>query len=341
MKKHILSILLIVVLVLTMTACGAFSNAALSESTEPTIIVSFSAKVKTTEANSATEATLTTEEDLKIFPLNYIFVEQMSEEDISEYMEEMVNISSIDTLSVADMYQLGWNFYTIWVCSNNHADFQPLACEAFTNVYNHAIEMEIPLDELGSWSYIPVVEILSKYFSSYQFDSGHYVRCCAFSTLEKEDALMVAQQAFDNPFLKNSCVLAKDAVNCPYPEIQNLGIERYIEISNSSYIECSFLTLNICLDLKDNSIANSSLSAEKLDKIRENIMQNSCHNFVYKYETFCNSTDKNIANNAFNHLLVLAENADAETTGLIQKVADLMHDADAANELLTVLETNS
>ena len=327
MFKHFFSILLILVMAFSMTACGSTST-----DNQLTTIE------ETTEANLDNFNIST----LKIDLINVPLLTEMTQEQITSIMEEMVNISSTEKLSISDMIFMGHNFNNIitFVPSVNVNDFEIQVIKAFDNVYNQSLEQQIPLEKLSSWTNIPVAEIQLKYFSGEFFDVED-VNCKALYTLKENDAVMVAETIFSNPALfEQSAFMIYDAIMCPYSEVQNIGLSVLTQISQTSQPIDSSIAFNICRILDTNDIINDTLTFEKINQIRKNIIENEHFDFVAKYLVFCNSSNEEVSNWAHASLLKVAKEADKETSSSIMELVNYLSNEEICIELLTLLEGN-
>lgn len=331
MRKHILFSILLVV-VLTMTACVSTRDTYATTS-EPTIIA-------TIEPKAVTSSEVTAE--LKVKSLTVDEIEGLTSEEISDLFSEMVHISKTETLGYKDMYQLGLNFHDIWWYNNsacNQAELEAKSYETFMNIYAQAIEQQIPMDLIYSWTFTPVSDVLYQYFSSDNFCLTLNVSCSGLYALEENDAIHVAEAFFKNPLFASNCNLAHNAINYPSSTVQDMGWNHLIAISKSSdpEIVSEYTTYDACVEIFEYShMYNNS---GKLSEIAKNILQNPDYDFVEKYTFFCNDYwDQNIFNLAFDSLVELSTKADEETSVLIKAVANNLYDDAVANELLTILE---
>lgn len=337
MKKRIFTIILVIAMVMAMTACvGNTAQITAAESVAETI-----ASIK--------EATDTAR------VRSYNELNTMSNEEISDYMAELVRISETENLSSQDMYELGGYFSNIWqanvsVCNMN--EYKVQAYMAFENCYEQAIEQQILLDELYSWTWVPVADVLCKYFSSDNFseERAKDLFCPAFYALSKEEALLVAEAVFDNPvFANNTWIAGLEVVHSPYTEVQEMGWEHLRALSKSSDSKVTERTSSICYNLFSAPEVLCYVDERNQDEVFEiarNIMDNTCYDFVDKYTYFCGSYEynTNINNLAIENLLNMAKDCNQETAEKIKAVADGLlngyHDTETANMLLNALEEN-
>lgn len=271
MKKRIISILLVMVLFCTMTACVGNSNAQ-SATVEPTTVV-ITAPVKI-------------EPDLKVLALSQEAIISMAPQEVFAWFDEMVQLSKTETLSYQDMQNIARSFKDIWWYDKHtfeRNEYEAKAYEVFINIYNQALERDIPLEDIRYWTWVPVAEIQELYFSSNQFSSTDSIVCDVLGELSEEDATRVAKTFFENPLFDTNCNLPFDAIfQNHYKEIMQMGVERLMTLSKSSNPE--------------------------------------------------------IADMAFDHILELAKNADEETFELIKQIVAQLCNTENANQLLNALE---
>lgn len=334
MKKRLLSTLLVMVIILTMTACVATTDTQSVSSEQSSFDIIELAVEETTSAKK--------EYKLKVRGLPLDIIEDMSPEDVSTFFDEMVNISKTETLCSQDMYQLGLNFHDIWWYNNancNQAELEEKSYETFINIYTQAIEQKISLDEIYSWTFTPVPEVLYTYFSSNNFSSTMNIACAGFYALEEDDAIRVAEAFFKNPLFATNTSFALSALNYPCDIVQDMGWAHLTKLSQSTDSVVSENTYRICQDIFTQAyIVNS---ADKFSEIAKNIMENPHYDFVEKYTFFYKDVmDENISNMAFESLFEMAKTANEETSALIQQVVSNLYGDAAANELLTILEKN-
>lgn len=234
MKKNILSILLVIVMVLTLTACVDSTNAqSQMTGTEPII----TAEVVADVAKSVPTTVL---------PEKFLWVDEiwaMSSEEISTYLADLVHISESKTLSSEEMYQLGNYFHSIWwykeVSGHGEFDFNmeeyaTQSYKAFINIYEQASEQNIPLNEMNSWAHIPVTDVLYKYFSSDNFSNAKDIASNGFYELSEEDALLVVKTVFANPVFAENVWIAADALHNSCTEIQEMGWNHLYELADNA-----------------------------------------------------------------------------------------------------------
>lgn len=338
MHKHIFRILLIVVMVFSITACSV------SNTDASTQYATIESTIETTTPIVQEEQKVNPDDfktyDEKIEIINLMVLLEMTQEEVSESMANMVTISSTEELAVYDMVNMAHNFNNIasFVSSVDATDFEIQATNAFNNVYNQAIKQQIPLENLSGWTSIPVVDIQLKYFSG-EFSSVENITCKALYYLDEHDAFNVAETIFSNrSFFKKSGIMVYDALMCPHYRVQLMGLAALTSISKTSDSISSTTTFNICKFLVTNSIINDVLTLEKLEEIRENIIKNENFDFITKYVLFCNSDDEEVSNWACSQLTEIAKQADLETAEQIREVTGYLWNEDFSNKLLYLLE---
>lgn len=317
MKKRILSILLVMVMILTMTACATKTD------TQATLFEDIGLYAS----------------DGRLSGVSLAVLLKLTSEEASAIMAELVSYSSTKELSIDDMNRIAMIFYNIcdFVPDFDVADFKTQSTKAFRNVYAKALEQNIPIEELDQWTYVCNLDILLKYFSS-DFSSVDSLDCNGIYGLNKDDAILLAETIFANPTFDGSHMIVYDALMCQYPEVNNIGLSVITRISKTSNPYDASSTFSLCRGYTTNSDINDVLTLEKLNEIRENIMENENFDFVTKYELFCNSSDEDVADAACNRLLSLAQDADEETAELIKQVAAKLHKDEAVSKLLHILE---
>lgn len=344
MKKYIISVLLVMVVLFTMTACSNSNNhLAVSPSTEPSETLSVEAEVETeVETTAETEAEAPT--------LRYLTrsqVEELGAEEISDFFAEMVSISETETLSADEMDLMGYNFFNIFnenpACDQDELEAQ--SYKAFCNIYEQAIESDVPLEKLSSWTHLPVTSILEKYFSSNNFEIPENACCYALWILSEEDVTKVAESFFKNPVMSVNtripCIVIMLDYNNSATDMAWLHFE---ELSKSNSPKTSKDVVSFTEQVCGNILTLND-HMEKASKIAENILENPYYDMHTKYYYFCNTfysfairgyTDDTIANIAIDSLFELAENADEETCNQLKELAENLY-ADLATQLLDVL----
>lgn len=324
MLKHVFQLLLALFIVFSMSACNA--SAEVPSETTISNIETF------TERNIYTSS-------IKIELINPSVLTDMSSDEVESVMENMVNISSTQELSASDMIHMGHNFNNIesFVLNVNKDVFESQAISAFNNVYNQCIEQQIPLEDISSWTNIPIAEIQIKYFSS-KFSSVEGVECNSLYFLDESDALTVVATIFDNPALfQNSSSIVYDIVSCPHQEVQKIGLNVLMHFSRSSKPIDSSITFNFCRMLNTNSIVNDVLTLEELNAIRDNIIENDNLDFMAKYYAFCNSDDEEVASWAQSSLIEVAKDCNDETAKSIKELINFLYDDALVSELLNIM----
>lgn len=351
MKKRIISILLVMVTLLTMTACVTASD---TQASEPTYIYAVDEKVDVDE--------------VKVKYLRAKDIQEMKQEDFSNFFADMVNISETEILTASDMYQLGHNFYSIWYhkhwnyidsSSYDEVEFEKHVNEVFENVYEQTIEFGIPLDEISSWESIPVTTILCKYYSSSNFYTTDHLNGYALSFLNEEDVSKVAKTFFKNPLMATNSHIPCAVIHCDYDNsVTDMAWKHLLSLSKSTTSRVDDFgnrsaTYSLCSDVLElvNTRAEEYANmhyVDKITRIAKNILENPHYDIYWKYLYFCyafydeNSQtykDETISNMAYDYLYELSENADEET---IKQIKDLciFLDPDISKELLAILENN-
>lgn len=331
MKKHIISILLSLVIILTMTACVS-NDTQLATSKLETIPTVEATVVKTVTTEE-------TEADLKVKTLKLDVIEAMTPEDVSTFFDEMIQLTENETLSYQNMYDIGLNFHDIWWYNNeacNQEELNEKSYEAFINIYNQAIEQHITLDKIYSWTFTPLPNVLYMYFSSDNFSSTDDIACASFYKLEEDDAIHVAEAIFGNPLFSTNAFLPFDVLSYPCDEIEEMGWKHLIALSNTTSPLVDENTYWICMQIFFQTAMYDNEA--KFIEISKNIMENPNYDFVDKYFFFCNDIpNEKISKMAYEKLYELARNADEETSLLIQQVASEMYNHDVAHKLLDLL----
>lgn len=337
MKKGIIGILLVIVMVLTMTACVNKTETQ-NETTETQLIAIVETRA---EVIALKEDMVFLEKSLSVDEIR-----AMNQEDISAYFEKLLRISETRTLSSEEMNHLGNCFEDIWwykvVCYPENfkldmEEFETQSCKVFNNIYEQACEQNIPLNELYSWTSIPVAQVLCKYFSSENFSETKDLSCNIFCELTEEDAHLVADAVFENPVFASNFVVATDALYNTCAEVQEMAWAHLDVLTKSFNPELTAYTEKLCHELLWECFEDE----EKLFDITKNIMDNPSFDFVVKYTLFSTyGWDDNIRNQAIENLFALAENAEEENAKLIEQVVNEMSDSEIANELLKVLKAH-
>lgn len=318
-------------MILTMTACVAKSD------TQATTTI----ELTTTEATTVnTEA----DHECKVEPLDIYYesgLPQMTHEEISDYLEEMVHIAATEDLCWFDMNTMGHNFVYIWEFYNSYCDkteFEVQAIAAFNYVFEQANEQGIPFDYIENWSTVPVAEVLCKFYGSKSFSNPRnpYLGT-SFRDLNEEDAIKVAKVYFSNPlFATNTEFAAQLLYYYPNGVAADMAWEHLIAASKSSDSTLSrdVTTYYACLDIFRRYPSNLS-NAEKVTEIAKNILQNDNYDFVQKYVYLCSDfasesdfedVGKEINDMAYESLLELAQNASEEDYALIARTVAKLYD---------------
>lgn len=329
MRKRIISLLLVMVLTLTMTACVANTDAKTATS-EPTI----SATVAPTESEDLVEL------------LWHDDIEKMNSEEISDYISEMVKISESKNLSLEDMQNMAWNFGNIWEAKNypsgQEAEIKKQFSTAFNNIYAQTIDQQIPLDTLTAWTYVPDADVMCKYLSSTNFYEPDMADCYTFGDLSKEDKTRVAEAFFKNSLLSfNTSVPNTIVCHSPSQEVTDMAWEHFVTLSKSTDSRLSGLyhSQRVLVDIFCKT--SGYQDTQKLVEIEKNILENTNYAFLLKYSFFLwYLEDENLFNVAFDTLLELAQNADdEETIALIKELTEILDD-EHARKLLSALENH-
>ena len=352
-KSIIISILIVMDILLTMTACVKNTDTPTFEPAETTSIAEHNTEATSVVFTEAVaEESISTEADLelKVSPLTRKDVEKMTSKEVSDLFSELVEISFDETLSSHDLEQIGYNFYITWrsidFTAEQQMEFETQSYEAFKNVYNTASNKQIPLEELPQWTSIPVPDVLCKYFASDNFSSVENVCCTGIYDLEAEDVYRVAETMFQNSVFRiNSylaCTIIKADTNA---SATSLAWKHLIYLSKANHYKMSEIpsfTHSTCGNLYCFDLTNNE---EKLLEVVKNIMENDKFDFVEKYTIFCNynaDMDINyITDMAFESLFEIAESADEEDAALIREVASKLRNEEIASQLLNKLEEDS
>lgn len=339
MLKHFFSFFLALVMVYSMTGCSSTSTGI-----QETKVETFD-EVKNSSIEATSERNI---DNLNIFGtsielINPTILMEMTPQEVESVMEEMVSISAKEQLTISDIIHMGHNFNNIgsFVSNINEDDFESQAISAFDNVYSQCVEQQIPLEKISSWTNIPIAKIQIKYFSG-KFSSVEDVECKALYLLDENDAITVVNTIFDNPALfKNSSTIVYDIISCPHPEVQEIGLSVLTRISQSYEPVDSSTTFSFCRMLNTNSIVNGVLSLERLNEIRESILDNDNLDFMSKYYAFCNSSDEEVSNLAQISLIDVAKQCNAETLELIKELTNYLYDDAFASDLLNLIDSRS
>lgn len=300
--KNIFSVLLIMVILFTMTACVSESDK-LNETTRPTLITN----VSPTQENHKTI----------VDPLWYDELYQMSSDEIFDYVSEVVSLSESEKLSMRNIRNIVWNFSNIWDIFESSPEKQlkleePIT-QTFENIYKNSLEQSIPLEDLSIVTALPFANVMAEYFSSNNFENPEYINCYSFDDLSESNKILVAKAFFANPlFAINSSVPCTIICSSPNEEISDMAWEHYVSLSKSTSPKLSIdnYTHLVCVNIFCNTVDHENI--EKLHEIAENIIKNPNYNYEQKYSFFCDEID-------------LAE----------------LFDTDTANELVALLESTS
>lgn len=375
MKKRITSILLVMVIIFTMTACVKNTDTQLATSEATTNATIEVANAEATEPtvdilHSVNLYGVIYESELNVKPVKTETLKMMTTEEVSNFFAEMVRMSEEENLSAADMHIIGHNFEYIW--DRNHfdnyptfeqSDFEAQAYKAFCNIYDKALKEQLPLEELSVWADIPVADVLYKYFSSSNFYAPEFVYGFGIRWLKEEDFIRVTEAFFNNPLMDNNCDFPHQVIMCDINETAtDMAWEHLVTLSKSS--DLNYNTVHEHFRYTITEILCSHILAtvnagwpeepnfENIDKIAEiakNILENPEYDISQKYHYFCyayydhmSNTYENqtIADMAFESLFELAKNATDEEATEIRNLTRFL-ERDVANELLSILEENS
>lgn len=340
MKKRILSILLVIALALSMIACvnsqetasdTQTTSKAQSTTSVEKIIGTVDEQLPTVPRHECKLEFLNNCEDEKDSPIL-----KMTSEEISDYIAEMVHISQTEDLCWSCMLRIGSNFRDIWRLNSSACDkteFEAQAIVAFDNVLAQAEAKQIPFDEFDSWQYLPIKEILCKYYSSSNFAHPDFMGFSPVAELSSEDLIEVANVFFSNPVFEINYFFARSILKeCSDNEqASNMAWEHLIALSNSSLEELyrESDTYFTCHDILGRT---ELLSDARATTIAENILQNPHYNFVAKYLFMCSDFDHEsnldtpICDMAFEHLLDVTQNADEETYSQVVETTVKLYD---------------
>lgn len=366
MKKRIISILLVMVILLTMTACVAKTDEQ-NTTTASTIV----ATVEITTENASTTTNdrkvevgignWVYESELRVKYLRRDDVEEMDSKEISDFLAEMVRISE-GGMSVLDMYQMGDNFYHLayWKHWNeidfSKEEYEAQAYAAFNNVYERVCRCKIPLDEIYSWQYVPVADVLCKYFSSCNFYRPEDVNGSILHALTEEEVNRVAEAFFDNSVMATNSSVPTAIIRCGFDNYTtDMAWEHLTALSKSDSVRIPEFgaTYDICSDILMTFYTHTTCDAniqniEKIEEVAKNILENPNYDISEKYLCFCNAyynemsdtyTDETISNMAYEKLFDLVRKADTETVEQIE--IGFLYDTDVANELQNILDGKS
>lgn len=343
----------------TMTACVSTSD---TQASELPYIYTVDEKVEVEIRNWEPET------KLKVKQLKSEDIQEMKQEDFSNFFAEMVNISETENLTASDMYQIGHNFYSIWYhqhwnyidsSSYDESEFEKYSYEAFENVYDQATSFRVPLEKLNSWENVPVTKILCKYYSSSNFSVPEQLDGYGLCFLNEDDVSKVAETFFKNPLMATNSHIPCAVIRCNYNNlVTDMAWNHLLSLSESSSLRVSSfrnspLSFSICSDILT-LVHTATLDyanmhyVDKIAEIAKNILENPHYDVYWKYIYFCHAfydedsqtyKDETISNMAFSYLFELAHNADEETTKQIKDLCVFLS-PDISDELLTILENN-
>lgn len=349
MKKHFISILLIVVILLAMTGCAnsnAISIAPIQTEAEIFETETFESEVPETEA---------LEPELEIEYLSYADIGAMKVEEISEYLAKTVNISETATLSVEDMNIIADTFYNIWNqyhSTDYQKEFDLQFYTVFCNIHEQTLNYNIPLEQLSSWTHLPVPIVLCEYFSSSNFDFPEALECSALDYLDKEDATKVIETFFANPSMETNTIIPCTLILFGYTDyVQNMAWLHFDNLSKNispktSLPNDSFTSL-FCENLLVTGLDSENIM--KIANVFTNILENPYYDIQAKYVCFFNPfydfvtatyPDTDIFSSAIDSLLNLAKTADQSTREQLYELIDNIP-CEVSTALLSVLDGNS
>lgn len=349
--KNIISTLLVMVIILTMTACSNSDAETLDTTTIEASIVETTCE--TTDTEPAVETL--PEYELKVDYLSESEIDEMGAEKLSAFLSDMVHISETETLSANEMNIIGTNFYYIWETQNstyNQDEFNQKTYKVFCNIYDQALQYRIPLDELYCWTFLPVPDVLSKYFSSTNFDKPERAYCDSFHFLDSEDVTRVAEVFFANPLMDTNtgipCILILLDCNT---STTDAAWRHFEELSKNASPKTTLsnegLTAQICDSLLFTGMDSKNMN--KIADISEIILENPYYDFNIKYMYFCNAfydydkeiySDDTISSRAIDSLFNLAENADENTLKLLKELIEFLN-YNLADKLSCILDENN
>ena len=342
MKKHIIISLLIVVIILTMTAC-----------THSDIEQAATTPTESTIAEHTYETSPEPELEIKIEFLTNSQIQEMDSEKLSTYYSEMINITETKTLSIDDMDIIAKNFSNIWynISAHDKEEFHQQCYNVFCNIHDQALNNRIPLENLLSWTSIPSPDMLCKYFSSHNFEIPENATCYALNFLDTEDVASVAEAFFANPVMKtNTSVTRLIIVRDCNKSITGMAWKHFKKLSKCTSPETTkssvSFTTQVCQSLLGAIVDSEDI--RKVAEIAEIILENPYYDIQTKYKYFCNAfynfekkeyTDATIAFRAVDSLFIRAKNADEYTVEQLKGLVDVLNPTIAAS-LSSVLEEN-
>ena len=350
MKKSIISILLIMVITLTMTACINFGA-------EPSATI----PVESIEVDNIYEETLPeteskpeheSEPELKVQYLSHDEIVEMEQEELSAFYSDMLSLSKTEILSADEMNIIGINFYNIWLKNSAYEkeEFDLQSYKVFSNIYEQALENRIPLEEISSWISLPVADILCKYFYSNGFDNPESVSCDLVHLLNIEDFARVCEVFFDNPVMDTNTQIPCNIIQLDYVNyITDMAWNHFDELSRNvspkTSLSSSELTYQFCEFLLRCSVWKQD-NLDNITNIVENILENPYYDVKTKYMYFCNAfyddekkayIDDSISNIAIDSLFKLAENSNEETLEQLEELVEVLRNQEIANKLSSLL----
>jgi len=349
MKKCFMTLLLVVVIILTMTACS--NSATEPVETTPIEIIVTENTCETTVPDETYE-TLPKKYEFKIEYYTNSEIEELKAGKLSAYLFAMIDISETETLSVEDMKIIGSNLCDIWYKHSstfNKDEFYQQSYNIFCNIYEQAVEFRIPLEELYTWTELPVPDVIIKYLSSANFDTPEIVDCKAFQFLNDADAIRVAEVFFANPLMHTNtsipCIMILSDCNDSVADMAWMHFEELSKnVSPSATLSSESVTSQFCDSLLFTGIDSSNIS--KIADIAKNILENPYYTFCTKYMYFCNAfydydkklyTDGTISSMAISSLFNVVENADQNTQEQLKELVNYLN-YELADKLSSALD---
>lgn len=303
MQKRIISVLMVVVFILTMTACAkSTTHNTLEESTTNKEVVN-QAKSLSVTLDKETEATEPFNPWRMEDYIEYIEdtkIATMTLEEVNALAENLVHMSATANLSPRDMYNMGLMFNHIWhQCPKyDNTKLEKEFSEAFDNVYKHAKEIGFTLDYLEPWIYTPVPEVIIKYLSSDNFEEPFTILCHSINELSEEDLAVVTEAFVNNPTMVTNARIARSIICCTdNAKTSQMAWEHLIELSNCNEVadlepwDSSIICWNIFSDYdlvyEQDVILEKVYNTEYITKIMKNILANPHFDFSHKYAYFC------------------------------------------------------
>lgn len=308
MKRRIISILLSLAMIFSMSACAGSKSPKETTNSSGTINVKidepifFYYPLGDLEKKSAEETKIQNPWSIKdCFP--YYDLEKIKSLDLESVkilVQDMISASKTENLSPSDMDHMGWMFHHIWYqCAEYNKETLRLEfCEVFENIYNHAIDIGIPLDFLISWLDTPVCEVAIKYISSDNFEKPYNIWGRAILKLSEEEMLQFLKAFVNNPLMETNATIARTIICITDNDaIARIAWGHLIRLSNSKSVanltplEQTFIIRDIFddydLNYESDTIIGKIYSSEYIIQIAENILNNPTFDLNAKYDFFC------------------------------------------------------